>query len=1512
MDLADLRQLQLEEAPLTRDAFTRVVDDEFRCGFDGNALKLLREKAGRERDLRELYRGRAPHELLQNADDAGASRAVFITTDDGLAFIHDGNWFTVANFRSLADGWSDKDPAQCIGHKGLGFRSVLDITPAPHVLKLDPNEFFGFKFTWALNDGFLQEILRRNPRLHKSHSHSKRHGQSVCPVMYVPGEVKRHGTGMNMVLYELLSRGRLADGYTTMFWFPAVDPDANESVIEELGVKPIVADTHGRRLLTAYLRDDVSDLIPFLSSVRSVDFLENESVQSQVRLDRDVSTDEGGEIKVRHLINRKSTVRSYFQMSFPQKIPAHIKGDAHTPKAVRAMKEADLRLSVRLEDGRPSFEGDSRFHVYFPTDETTGLGFLVHGDFHVMPDRTHLMKGAYNTWLLSHAATNFAGPFLTELLRRYDPKSVFAALRPSGSASTPSASQLRSACSEALVAREEPFVPTEGGLAPACRVLVPPTTDIDGFCSSHFADLVEEHDGEIRSFLDPSADSHETRKFLAFAGLDFLESRQLLKLVESGGEAGKASQWWVDCYEYISRDPVLSLWSATQFAGHPLILNSESEVIAVPGEDGPLVCLPHEPDDPAPLVPTCFQESFTLIHPEVASLLLEGDERTEAWARHSLRLRRFEATELLPGAVRNVVTRVFGGDLQLTAADVMDLWAFLKNNVDRSRTIESSEFWKTIGRLPLPLTLNTSGESPLLPSALVPAFLAYWPDELLEGVRALTGLQEFRRVSLSFLTGLATASDTPVEEWMNFLERAGVSDSPKILHYVRGSAASQKIALVSSEFSAEQFADFRGERQRDENDAVIENLSREGLWKAYAIRATDQGIQAGATLRSLTLVDGFAECARQASAEFDSGDPSWRDRLDDLTDSISEVIHTAGNDSVYSTSQVGGVSSLENCGYVDLQLDTYAWLPASSGPASRTSCFARMEQQRLIRRGNEKSEIGDQILPYVVATSHDSLARYERLGVDSLNQARAAKPAALIRALTMIGERLSREPGTSEIFKVDSRWRLVRGAIQEIYRGLNTIDEPLGFPDRLLLAARNNGQIEFLPRPLHFASPGSPVERAFEDKIPMLDADRVLNKLLDALSIAQLRVGENVKEEFLDAERAAPNSKLRSQILEQLCPYLLATLVARSNDDALRGRIEKRLEQRFQVQTVDRLRVQFTFADGDSLEEVIDYESFYLHQYQTEEQGAVKKNHYILYVKGHDEISFEELDGDALGDALEPVFFGNRTPNDFTGLFPRISTRLQLAMRFSDGSPTETAEAMQAFMHQRLGVSIGAQEQAQDKATNSEPAPPPLTSTPPPKPRHVKTTTDATSSAGSSRNDALSRHDSQITDKTASMIDEIGRAAGAPPAKRRTRSAETTTGGHVAITRDQEVRGKKGEEEFLRRVSLPGGWEGFTLIDDRRADGCGYDFLCNMDGQIALVEVKTFSRDGRVFVTRRELHEAAKNERYYMIGFLDEGEAYSWQSYVLRDPVNTLLEKGVFQIETKLEVPAMDLFAGDQ
>ena len=124
------------------------------------------------------------------------------------------------------------------------------------------------------------------------------------------------------------------------------------------------------------------------------------------------------------------------------------------------------------------------------------------------------------------------------------------------------------------------------------------------------------------------------------------------------------------------------------------------------------------------------------------------------------------------------------------------------------------------------------------------------------------------------------------------------------------------------------------------------------------------------------------------------------------------------------------------------------------------------------------------------------------------------------------------------------------------------------------------------------------------------------------------------------------------------------------------------------------------------------------------------------------------------------------------------------------------------------------------------------------------------------------------------------------------------------------MRGLKGEEEIKRRLQLPGGWEGFTLIKDRRDDGCGYDFLCELSGQEVMLEVKTFVPTGRIFVSTPELQmafTAAKD--YYLVGVVHENTSPNdWATHLLCDPGTKLLLKGEFDVQAQLKLQASDLF----
>src|SRR3954453_18678414 len=102
----------------------------------------LKEDVNGEDEVAGNYRGRLVHELLQNADDAiaveatHADRVVFRLTDDELWVGNSGRPLDEADIRGLCGiGASSKSEAHSqrrasIGHKGMGFKSVLEIPDA--------------------------------------------------------------------------------------------------------------------------------------------------------------------------------------------------------------------------------------------------------------------------------------------------------------------------------------------------------------------------------------------------------------------------------------------------------------------------------------------------------------------------------------------------------------------------------------------------------------------------------------------------------------------------------------------------------------------------------------------------------------------------------------------------------------------------------------------------------------------------------------------------------------------------------------------------------------------------------------------------------------------------------------------------------------------------------------------------------------------------------------------------------------------------------------------------------------------------------------------------------------------------------------------------------------------------------------------------------------------------------------------------------------------------------------
>ncbi|HEX04481.1 MAG TPA: hypothetical protein ENH10_04905, partial [Bacteroidetes bacterium] len=111
------------------------------------------------------YHGRFLIELIQNAHDAlfevgvmdAPQRIEIVLAEEehpfgALYIANDGQPFTPSNFKALSNlGQSDKDPQKSIGNKGIGFRSVLEITKVPEIYsrkERDSSSFDGYCFSF--------------------------------------------------------------------------------------------------------------------------------------------------------------------------------------------------------------------------------------------------------------------------------------------------------------------------------------------------------------------------------------------------------------------------------------------------------------------------------------------------------------------------------------------------------------------------------------------------------------------------------------------------------------------------------------------------------------------------------------------------------------------------------------------------------------------------------------------------------------------------------------------------------------------------------------------------------------------------------------------------------------------------------------------------------------------------------------------------------------------------------------------------------------------------------------------------------------------------------------------------------------------------------------------------------------------------------------------------------------------------------------------------------------------
>lgn len=154
---------------------------------------LLSDLAGLEKYIAESYDARSFVELLQNADDAGASRFVVQRSGDFLLVANDGRPFTRADFESLCrSAASNKHRGTTIGYRGIGFKSVVGFAQTVYV------------FSGELEAAFSRERTAEEVP-----------GASRVPLVRIPHPVEaRERARMNGALERMVQ-----EGFRTTFVF---------------------------------------------------------------------------------------------------------------------------------------------------------------------------------------------------------------------------------------------------------------------------------------------------------------------------------------------------------------------------------------------------------------------------------------------------------------------------------------------------------------------------------------------------------------------------------------------------------------------------------------------------------------------------------------------------------------------------------------------------------------------------------------------------------------------------------------------------------------------------------------------------------------------------------------------------------------------------------------------------------------------------------------------------------------------------------------------------------------------------------------------------------------------------------------------------------------------------------------------------------------------------------------------------------------------------------------------
>lgn len=364
------------------------------------------------------YHGRFLIELIQNAHDAlgesssrGRIHIRFEHSDSEhgtLLVANDGEPFSRSNFERIsALGQSDKDPQKSIGNKGIGFRSVLELTDSPEIYsRQSTSSPFLDGYCFAFRPSTVGSLVEPMTKLAF---------EEDIPVWKMSGApLVQHWSEEMLAQYRTrvatMGREWLAQevDFLSPYLLPVAIRERESSALRELEDEgfatvvrlPLKSAQVAQKVLKTMASLDPSTCL-FLSNLRQLTIRQGTAAARTFR--RTVMEDAQGRKHV--TINGPHEARrDYFLWrtsvqieNTPQKVKAAVSA---LPGRWPEIENAEVSIAIRCGDEQDA----GCFSIYLPTRELTGSAVHVNAPFYGDMSRTSIdFDNDYNRHLVEVA-----------------------------------------------------------------------------------------------------------------------------------------------------------------------------------------------------------------------------------------------------------------------------------------------------------------------------------------------------------------------------------------------------------------------------------------------------------------------------------------------------------------------------------------------------------------------------------------------------------------------------------------------------------------------------------------------------------------------------------------------------------------------------------------------------------------------------------------------------------------------------------------------------------------------------------------------------------------------------------------------------------------------------------------------------------------------------------------------------------------------------------------------------